>query len=485
MDKKTKELLKRTLSMTDDKQLLKFAKNYAAKDQAFAEAIIEKFLPAESTLDLEKMVNDCFLHKKKGGRRRYGPSLDWTTIRRDIKRLLKQLDYLRQHQDSETAAEGALLLLETLAEKFECDNVYEDYNYGNSNFGNEEALSLVSEVLLNSRQMAQSTKSDYLQRLEVLASSDTYKNYLTCGISKVVDTLKQHLLPPDEQLKDVDKNIRAAKYDSDQSYYVKWKVRLLRELGRDDEAEKVITQYLNLDDVAALRYDQLVADSRFEEAKAFCKMRIDSGTGNWSNTQSWRERLLELAQQINDVETTRETTKWLFAHGNVTQDDKKEFYRICRETFETANWPAYRDMMFAEGAEGNASEDTILQLYAEEQLYNRMYLYLQKLPDTFPYYPSSFYSNSGGERLCLFSRYARFLTEEQCQTLVSDFAQTILDDSRIANDRDRYRQIASRLHLLSQSCEEGRRKARALADQILRENPKKPAYQQEISQYDD
>ena len=42
MDKETKELLKRTLTMTDDKLLLKFAKSYAAKDKAFAEAIIEK-----------------------------------------------------------------------------------------------------------------------------------------------------------------------------------------------------------------------------------------------------------------------------------------------------------------------------------------------------------------------------------------------------------------------------------------------------------
>ena len=73
MDKETKELLKRTLSMTDDKLLLKFAKSYAAKDQAFAEAIIEKFLPVGSVVDFEKMVKDCFLHKKKGGRRRYGP----------------------------------------------------------------------------------------------------------------------------------------------------------------------------------------------------------------------------------------------------------------------------------------------------------------------------------------------------------------------------------------------------------------------------
>ena len=72
MDKETKELLKRTLTMTDDKLLLKFAKSYAAKDKAFAEAIIEKFLPIENNVDYKKMVMDCFLHRKKGGARRYG-----------------------------------------------------------------------------------------------------------------------------------------------------------------------------------------------------------------------------------------------------------------------------------------------------------------------------------------------------------------------------------------------------------------------------
>ena len=149
------------------------------------------------------MVKDCFLHKKKGGRRRYGSSLDWTTIRRDIKRLLKQLNYLRQQQDEKTAVEGAMLLLEVLDQEFEDDCVYEDYNYSNSNFGNEEALAIVSDVLQNSKQVAHTTKLDMLQRLEALAKGDTYRTYLTCGIGKVVDTLKQQPLSPEDQLKDV------------------------------------------------------------------------------------------------------------------------------------------------------------------------------------------------------------------------------------------------------------------------------------------
>lgn len=484
MDKDTKELLKRTLTMTDDKQLLKFAKSYAAKDQAFAKAIIEKFLPAENSVDYEKMVKDCFLHKKRGGRRRYGTSLDWTTIRRDIKRLLKQLNYLRQQQDDKTAIEGAMMFLEELDQQFEDDCVYEDYNYSNSNYGNEEALSIVSDVLQNSKQVAHNTKLNYLQRLEALAKSDTYRTYLTCSIGKVIDTLKQQLLSPEDQLKDVDKNIKAAKYDSDQAYYLKWKVRLLRQLGRNDEAEEVINQYLHLDDIAALRFEQLADNSRFDEARAFCVERIGR-SNNRFNIQPWYEHLLELGQRSGDLEAVRNSTQWLYAYGNVTQDDKKEFYRICRETFDGADgWSAVRDKMLSEGKKGNASSSIVFQLYEEEKLYDRMYLYLQKLSDKSGYYHYGPYTNSGGERLYFFSEYAHRLTAEQRQEMVKAFAETILQDSRGARDRDRYRQIANGLHYLSKSCEEGKQKARLLANQILGENLGKPAFREEINYYD-
>ena len=186
-----------------------------------------------------------------------------------------------------------------------------------------------------------------------------------------------------------------------------------------------------------------------------------------------------------DMDAVRDATKWLYAYGNVTQDDKKEFYRICRETFDgTDGWPAVRDRMLSEGKKGNASSSIVFQLYKEEKLYDRMYLYLQKLSDASGHYHYGPYSNSGGERLYFFCEYAHNLTTEQRQEMVKTFAETILQDSRGARDRDRYRQIAIGLHYLSQSCEEGKQKAHALANQILRENQGKPAFREEINHYD-
>ena len=100
------------------------------------------------------------------------------------------------------------------------------------------------------------------------------------------------------------------------------------------------------------------------------------------------------------------------------------------------------------------------------------------------YYSYAPYPNSGGERLAFFSQYAKILTEEQCTEMVDSLCKSIQQDSRRANTRDDYAKIASGLHLLSLSCEKGKQQARQLVAQILRDNPKKPAYREEIGRYE-
>jgi hypothetical protein len=265
---------------------------------------------------------------------------------------------------------------------------------------------------------------------------------------------------------------------------VKWKINLLRELGRNDESEKIILQNLNLEAISALRYEQMVADSRYDEAKAFCKERLGKSSGGWHDAQPWHQRLVELGQHTDDKEIIRTSAQWLFAKGNIRQEEKKDYYHICKATFENDGWPALRDKMLQDGEAGNVSTDMLFELYQEETLFDRMYEYLQKLSDHMGYYSYAPYPNSGGERLAFFSRYAKLLTDKQCAEMVDALSKSIQQDSRRANTRDDYAKVASGLHLLSLSCEKGKQQACQLAAQILRDNPKKPAYREEIGRYE-
>lgn len=478
MDKEIKEQLKQILSLTDDKLLLKFAKSYASKDEAFAKALIETFMPCDNTLDYKKMVDNCFLHRKKGRARRYGSSLDWVVIRRDIKHFLKQLEHLRKHHEGATAAENALLLLEVLADKFESDHVYEDYNYQNSNFGNEQALAIVSDVIVNDKDVPHAQKLDMVERLRQLATASTYKSYLSNSIDNAIDTASSHLLAPEDLLNEIDNRILSATYSSDKTKYVKWKINLLYEMGRDKDAEAVIKQNLDLEDISIMRYEQLMDDHLYDKAIALCKKKITNVPGGWK-ARYWYEKLLEIGRRMDDKKIISEAARWLFFHVTEKQED---YYHTFHECFSEDEWPANRDKLFSE-SKGKVDAGTLFKFFEEERLFQLMYQHLLTLPtaSSSAYYG---YQNSGGERLALFSRYARYFSEKQQKEIVDDSVKVIRSNAKFASERQFYAQIAEGIYLLSKSCEWGGQQARTLVAQILRDNPMKSALKEELGKYD-
>ena len=484
MDKETKELLKRTLDMTDDKQLLKFAKSYANKNQDFAEAIIEKFLPVENHVDYKKAVADCFLHKKRGGARRYGPSLDWVAIRKDIKRILKQLDYLNKQGDNETAASGALLLLQTLAKEFEDDYVYADYNYENSNFGDEQALNILREALIHGKYITKDRKKCIVESLKKLAKTETYRNYLPCDIDELVNEARKELLSDEELLKEIEQGINRATTETEREYYVIWKINQLRKMGKDEEANNVIDNYQDLRAIRDIIYNRYIEKQQNEEAKAFSKLVMSKMESGWHTWQPWMERLLQLGEKTSDTPAIREASQWLFLHGNISQENKEKHYHTLRESFTQDQWTEFRDNLFKQMEEGRMNTGFMLHLLEEEKLYDRIYQILLKLPLTGGWWKYGQHQHSGGERLTYFAKYAKVLTKEQCNQIETTIIDTIKKDSKYVNTRDGYAQVAEGLHLLSQTCDKGHIDARKLTLKILHDNPRKPAYREEIMKYE-
>lgn len=481
MDKDTRELLRRTLSMTDGKLLLKFAKSYAAKDQAFAEAIIEKFLPREDTLDVDAALADCFSHRKRGGTRRFGPSLDWLAIRRDIIRLVKRLDFARQQGDAGKAADGALKVLAEVARMFHADSVCETYNYSSSgNYGNEEAVEVLRRVLLeDADSLTKQRKQDIVQQLKRIATDSAYREYLAhSSMKQLIDQANEQLLPLDKLLAEIDSNIRASGYDSDKARLLKRKIELLRQNGRTAEADHEIAQNLHLDEIAMMRLEQIDDCGDIEEAKRFCQACADK-RDVWGK-EKWMELLLPLCLDSGDTEGTRQAAQWLFLLSRGSDEKRMEHFHILRSTFHNdAEWKDYCTGLLYPNNVRNIGTDLLFQIYKDEHLYGHLYNHLCLLPDTVgPSYEG--YQNTGGKRLAFFSRFAGLLTTEQRSGLEEEFANTICKRADYANTRDDYARVAEGLRLLRDSCEEGGRDARQIAARLLRKYPNKPAYQQEL-----
>ena len=482
MDKETKDQLKQTLQMTDSKQLLKFVKSYAAKNDELAKAIIEKFMPTVDTLDIEKAVGDCFNHKKKGGRRSYGPSLDWATIRRDIKRLLKQLNCICEQGNHETAARAALHLLQTLAEEFMTDCVYEDYNYDRSDYSIDQTLQLLHTVLVKSHTMSRESKLDIIAALKEVKEERAYKSYLSCDIGKLINNAEEAVLTPEELLKQIDTNVRKTSDNADKAYYVGWKITLLHDMDRSQEAYETMDKHVNLEPIAEMKYSRLMEEENYEAAKAFCQDRIDFGKSHNRSLDQWYKRWLDVATLTNDKAIQRETAKWLFLNVNISKD-AKEYYYTYRQTFSDDVWPQYRDSLLSLKEKKSYDKDLLLGIYEEEGLHERIFQIIDKM-NTIANWSYTVRPNSGGEKMAYFAKYARLLSDLQKEHIEGELVKTIKTVAQYAHTRDHYAEVARALHLLSISCDKGQTDARRLAAQIVRDNPSRPAYREEIQQYE-
>jgi hypothetical protein len=76
------------------------------------------------------------------------------------------------------------------------------------------------------------------------------------------------------------------------------------------------------------------------------------------------------------------------------------------------------------------------------------------------------------------------LSKLQCNEIETVIFKEIQHVAAYANTRDDYARVARGLHLLSKTCEKGQLDARRLAAKILRDNPRKPAYREEIEHYE-
>lgn len=109
MNKEKKEELKKVFSIIDPQKFLVFAKTYANKNEDFANAIIDHFMPKDNPIDYKTAIAECFNHKKKGRVSMYGLIYDWAAIRQDSKRVMKLLNLLIEAGDQHSAIDGALL----------------------------------------------------------------------------------------------------------------------------------------------------------------------------------------------------------------------------------------------------------------------------------------------------------------------------------------------------------------------------------------
>lgn len=251
MNKDKKEELKKLFSIIDEKKFLRFAKSYAGKDEAFADAIFEHFLPEVKPIDYKKIIAECFAHKKKGRASSWKLNFDWAVIRKESKRVMKQLQIMVEGGDYTSAIDGALLFLETLCKYFNEDNFEYDYNtYEGKDFSNRTALAIVRKLLFSDNaELTKQEKLLILERLKKIDKKGVIDEYMDGDIEELIDDAQEDLLDDEQMLVALDEKIVAEKYDHSKAPLIIQKAELLGSMNRKDEAEKLLKQNMHIEEI--------------------------------------------------------------------------------------------------------------------------------------------------------------------------------------------------------------------------------------------
>lgn len=468
MKKEQKEEVKKILSIIEDAKLLKFAKSFALKDEAFAKAVIEHFMPEDKPIDYQKEIEECFKHKKKGRASYFDPHLDWVVIRKESKRVMKQLQFMYDAEDYASVSDAALLFLETLSKAFEVDNLDIDYMYyENKDFSNEKAEEFLRKILMSDKNgVSKSEKLKIVARLKTIRDMDITDQYLGGDVAGLIEDAESLLLDDEQLLVELDKKITDAQYKNVRGELLVRKMEMLKGMGRASDAEQVMTDNMKEDDVREYHLNALIDARKYEEAIALCKKYIAEDT---YKHQMWEEYRLKIAELADMKYQKIEALTWLAVNANAYVEDRMSYCEQLKAACDSGQWVSLRDKIVKSLVEQRfGGRQLAFWLLIQEKQIDTLFKYMSELP-------SSEYYDATGEMLAYYSAFPDVFSESQQEELEKRIITQILNYSRRADDSGHYKKIASALLTLSKTRPAAAAKAKAVRDDLIRQYPRKSA----------
>lgn len=362
------------MKLAKKEDLSSFIEAYAMNDgqfkQVFLDYLTQKYIRPEKKIqkDYCQEVMRVFVSAIKKRRSRYSYYDDydgetrWDVIESGMQKLFNEASTLLRLGEVKGPAKIASQFFLSLSETVDDSILYDDDALCMMGDCCERAAEIMREVVKHPS-ASTNLKHTILNEVDKICDLDNYfdfgSNELKCEISQLIQTPEQHLAMLDEEIK------MHSEYST--SRYVDMKIDYLNELGRTEEAQTVMNQYLHLPGIRRKKVEQLQGEEKYAEAlellnDGIIQAKQDNLSGTETQWLGMKLRIYELQKSNKEIIATCRTL--FIANGG-----SMEYYKKLKKNVPSNEWKAF---LFGMIAEVKYKREVIADIYEEEKEYDEL-----------------------------------------------------------------------------------------------------------------
>jgi len=201
------------------------------------------------------------------------------------------------------------------------------------------------------------------------------------------------------------------------------KIQLLQNAGLGKEAESAITQYIHFEKVRKLRLEKLIKENQYADAIKLIKegIKIAIEEQHPGTVFNWKEELLKIFEEQNDLEKILSTAEELFADG---WRDSRKYYEEIKKYTPESDWPATLERLLSKMDKGYFGFNTLkAEILIEHKMSERLFALCQK---------------AGAEKLEEYEKYLKPLYARE----IFDAWYKYVEKQALITDRNAYENVA-------------------------------------------
>ena len=469
-----KDNLKTLLEKISRTELEEFIKIYITKNKVFKSDFELYFIDKNENNDFEKKIAEIIEQSIKP-RYRGGEPQNLPDLNKEIKKHLKTINTYIGNSNYRDAFIFAKCLFVKLHEIIVKSSYLINTFINNTN----KVLDIII-FLAEDERVPLSLKEVLFPFIleQIVKNAELYEDYYDNKLPQTGRKLSITLQKEEDYLQAIDKVLDKNKIlGSIRRFYTIEKIKLLSQLGKQKEVDKVIGKNIAHPFFRRMKVDMLIERKDYKAAKTCLKegiTELKQRFGTENIVREWEELLLQIAKEEGDFDTMQEYYKKFAFYG----DGDSQYYDHWRSTYTAEEW----EKVIGE------------EIKKQETYYNEKKKRLSAYKDIAVVSPILFliyqkedmhevlWEKVKNTDIPTILNYLHYLKKNHAIEIMDKLCKEVIDFAENANYRIEYERIASYIRKMLDDASEEKEKIIKLVEKLKQRNKKRYSFVQILNE---